>query len=78
MQEPVVSSKRRRMREDDRDEADELRMNMIDGESHFKFLKMHLLSHFCDHLPQFGNIPMYSREIGELAHTMQIQEGWRQ
>jgi len=36
------------------------------------------LGHFCDHIRQFGNIPMYSTEIGELAHKTQIKEGWRQ
>ena len=39
---------------------------------------MHLLSHFCDHIHQFGNIPMYSTGIGELAHKTQIKEVWRQ
>jgi len=53
-------------------------MDMIHGESHFNFIKMHLLSHFCDHIRQFGNIPMYSTGIGELAHKSQIKEGWRQ
>jgi len=65
------------MRDEDRDEEDELPMDMIHGESHFNFIKMHLLSHFCDHVRQFGNIPMYSPEIGELAHKTQIKEGWR-
>jgi len=39
---------------------------------------MHLLSHFCDHKRKFGNIPMYSPEIGDLADKTQIKEGWRQ
>jgi len=39
---------------------------------------MHLLNHVCDHIHQFGNIPMYSTEIGELAQKTQIKEGWRQ
>jgi len=47
-------------------------------ESHFKFIKMHLLSHFCDHIRQFGNIPIYSTEFGKLAHKTQIKAGWRQ
>jgi len=38
---------------------------------------MHLLSHLCDHIPQFGNILMYSTEFGELAHQTQIKAGWR-
>jgi len=53
-------------------------MDMIHGESHFNFIKMHLLSQFCDHIRQFGNIPMYSTEIGELGHKTQIKEGWHQ
>jgi hypothetical protein len=53
-------------------------MDLIFCESHFNFIKMHLLSHFCDHIRQFGNIPMYSTEFGELAHKTQIKAGWRQ
>jgi len=78
MLERVATSQRHRMRDDDRDEEDELRMDMIHGESDFNFIKMHLLSHICDHIRQFGNIAMYSTEIGELAHETQIKEGWRQ
>jgi len=52
-------------------------MDMIHGESPFNFIKIHLLSHFCDHIRQFGNIPMYSTEIGELDHKRQIRAGWR-
>ena len=78
IRERVAPSQWRRMRDDDRDEEDELRMDMIHGESHFNFIKMHLLIPFCDHIRQFGNIPMYSTEIGELAHMTQIKEGWHQ
>jgi len=74
MCERVAASQRRRMRDNDRDEENELRMDMIHGESHFNFIKMHLLSHICDHIRQFGNIPMYSMEIGALAHKTQIKE----
>jgi len=66
------------MRDNDRDEVDELHMDMIHGESHSNFIKMHLLSHFCDHIRQFGNISMYSTEIGELAQKTQIKAGWHQ
>ena len=78
MCERVATSQRRRMRDHDRDEEGELRMDMIHSESHFNFIKMHLLSYFCDHIHQFGNIPMYSTEIRELAHKTQIKEGWCQ
>ena len=53
-------------------------MDQIHGESHFNFIQMPLLSDFCNHIPWFGNILMYSTEIGELAHKTQIKEGWRQ
>jgi len=53
-------------------------MDLIHGESHFNLIKMHLLSHLCDHIRQFGNIPMYSTEIGDLAPKTQITERWRQ
>jgi len=52
-------------------------MDMIHTESHFNFVKMHLLSHFSHHIHQFGNIPMYSTEFGELAYKEQIKDGWR-
>jgi len=51
---------------------------LVHSESHFNFIKMHLLSHFCDHIRQFGNIPMYSTLIRELAHKTQIKDGWHQ
>jgi len=78
MLERVATSQRRRMRDDHRNEADDLRMDLIHGESHFNFIKMHLLSHFSDHIGQFGNIPMYSTVMGELPDKTQIKEGWRQ
>ena len=52
-------------------------MELIHTESHFNFIKMHLLSHFRGHIYQFGNIQMYSTEFGELAHKEQIKDGWR-
>ena len=73
----MAPSKRDRRLEDDRDEENELRIDMIHTESHFNFVKMYLLSHFSDHIRQFGNIPMYSTEFRELAHKEQIKDGWR-
>jgi len=55
-----------------------LRSTLIHHESHFNFIKIHLLSHFSVHIRHFGNIPMYSTEFGELAHKEQIKDGWRQ
>jgi len=66
------------MRDDNRQQENDLCLDLVRGESHFNFIKMHLLSHLCDNLRQFGNIPMYSTEIEELAHKTQIKHGWRQ
>jgi len=63
MSQPVAPSKRRQIRDDDREEEQERSMDLIHGESHFSFIKIHLLSHFSDHIHQFGNIPMYSMEF---------------
>jgi len=68
------------MRHDNRQEENDLCLDLpvLCGKSHFHFLKMHIRSHFCDHICQFDNIPMYSMEIGELTHKTQIKDGWRQ
>jgi len=47
-------------------------------ESHFNFIKIHCLSHFCDHICQFGNNLIYSTEFSKLAHKTQIKAGWWQ
>ena len=73
----MAPSKRRRVRDEDREEENDRRMDLIYSESHFNFIKMHLLIHFNDHICQFGNIPMYSTEYGELAHKEQIKDPWR-
>ena len=76
MEHSVAHSKRRRVRDKDREEENDRCMDLIQTESHFNFIKMHLLSHFCDHIRQFGNILMYSTEYGELAHKDQIKNRW--
>ena len=73
----LAGSKRRRVHAQDRDEENDRRMELVHAESHFNFVKMHLLDHFRDHIYQFGNIPMYSTEFGELAHKNQIKDRWR-
>ena len=59
----VAPSKLHRHLEDHRDEETDLHIHMIHGESHFNFVKMQLLSHFSDHIRQFGNIPKYSTKF---------------
>ncbi|KAG0131553.1 hypothetical protein HOY82DRAFT_485019, partial [Tuber indicum] len=41
------------------------------------FVKIHLLSHFGDHVRRFGNIQMYPTESGESNHKTRIHEGYR-
>jgi len=77
MSQLVAPSKWRRIRDDNREEEHERRMDLIHRQWHFNFIKIHLLSHFSDHIRQFGNIPMYSTAVGELAHKEQIKDGWR-
>jgi len=65
------------MRGDNHQEENDLCLHLVGCESHFNFIKMHLLSHFCDHICQFANIAKYSTEIGELPHKMQIKDRWQ-
>ena len=44
--ERVAPSLRRRMCDDNRQEENDLCLDLVRGESHFNFIKMHLLSHF--------------------------------
>ena len=73
----MAPSKRGRVHDEDREEENDQLIDLIHSESHFNFIKMHLLIHFGDHIRQFGNIPMYSREYGKLAHKEQIKDPWR-
>ena len=70
----MVPSNRRQLLAADEDEEKDLHIDMINTESHFNFVNLHLLSHFSDHIHQFGNIPMYSTEFGELTHKEQIKD----
>ena len=77
MSQAMAPSKRCQIREGNREAEDLRHMDLIHSKSHFNFIKIHLLCHFSDLLRQFGNIPMYSTEFGELAHKEKIQQGWR-
>ena len=73
----VARSKRRRVRDKNREGENDRPMDRIHSESHFNFIKMHLLIHFGHQIRQFGNIPMYSTAYGELAHKEQIKDPWQ-
>jgi Plavaka transposase len=44
---------------------------------HFNFIKMHLLRHFRSHVESYGNIPLFSTDVSELAHKVQIKDSYR-
>jgi len=75
LRERVPPSQRHRICDDHREEENDQHMELIHSESNFNFVKMHLISHFHDHIYMFGNIPMYSTEYGEVAHKEQIKDG---
>ncbi|KAL0630995.1 hypothetical protein Q9L58_010148 [Maublancomyces gigas] len=45
--------------------------------SYFNLIKMHLLTHFWQHVKRFGNIPMFSTDFSELAHKGHIKESYK-
>ncbi|KAH0604973.1 uncharacterized protein H6S33_004955 [Morchella sextelata] len=44
--------------------------------SHFHFIKLHMLSHYREHIEHFRSIPQYSTDISELTHVRQIKEAY--
>jgi hypothetical protein len=44
--------------------------------SHFNFIKLHMLSHYREHVKRFRSIFQYSTDISELAHARQIKEAY--
>jgi hypothetical protein len=44
--------------------------------SHFNFIKLHVLSHYREHVKHFGSISQYSTDISELAQVRQIKEAY--
>jgi len=67
----------RRQADQERVKRSDRRKDLIRGENHFNFIKMHYLTHFASHVRRFGTISMDSTEIGELAHKDQIKDGYR-
>ena len=69
--------KRRRLLDESPLERTDKREEILRNKSHFNFIKLHLLVHYCSHIRKFGNIPMYSTDVGELAHKVHVKEGYR-
>ena len=58
-------------------EQNDKQLELIQQESHSNCIKMHPHTHFQQHVECFGNILMYSIDMGEIANKEQIKEGWR-
>ena len=71
-----AKSKRQRLDIARKEERDARRVEIMEKESHFNYPKMHLVTHFHEHILRFGNLPIYSTEIGESSHRTQIKEGY--
>jgi len=68
---------RRWLADQERVERSDRRVDLIQCENHFNFIKMPYLTQFASHVWRFGSISVYSTEIGELAHKDQIKDGHR-
>ena len=73
----ATAAKRRRIADEQRRDLDGIVADIYDEDVDFNFVKIHLLSHFGDHVRRFGNIQMYSTESGETSHKTMIKEGYR-
>lgn len=71
-----TKSKRQRLDVARKEERDTRRVEIMERDSHFNYPKMHLTTHFHEHILRFGNLPIYSTEIGESSHRAQIKEGY--
>ncbi|KAL0630702.1 hypothetical protein Q9L58_010450 [Maublancomyces gigas] len=67
-------SKKRKREVEDKLERDEEMQHVLRNDSHFNFIKMHLLTHFAANIKKFGNIPMWSMEIGDTSHEEIIKD----
>ena len=70
-------AKRRRLLDENCMARADKHSEILRNRSPFDFIKIHLLVHYCSDVQKFGNIPMYSTDVGELAHKVQVKEGDR-
>lgn len=47
-----------------------------EGDAHFNFPKIHLMSHWVDQIRRYGTLKQYSAETHELAHKANLKDGW--
>jgi len=66
--------KRRHIADEQYCDLDGIMADIYDKDVDFNFIKIHLLSHFRDNVPRFGNIQMYSTKLGETSYKTIIKE----
>ena len=73
----ATAAKRHLIADEQRRDLDGMIADIYDEDVDFNFVKIHLLSHFGNHIQPFGNIQMYSTESGETNHKTMVKEGYR-
>ncbi|KAI5839095.1 hypothetical protein DFP73DRAFT_599063 [Morchella snyderi] len=67
-EEEPPTAKRRRLVDAERLAIDSQVLEYTRDRSDFNFPKMHMLSHFRNHVIKYGSIPQFSSELGEASH----------
>ena len=73
----ISAAQRRQQADQNRLQRVNRRVDLIQREKHFNFIKVHSLSHFASHVRLLGPIWLYPTEMGELAYKEQIKGGYR-
>ena len=73
----ATAAKRCRIADEHRQDLDEIIAYIYDEDVDFNLVKLHLLSHFGDHVRRVGNIQMYFTKCGETSNTTMLKEGYR-
>jgi len=73
----ATAAKRHRIADEPPQDLDEIVADIYDKDVDFNLVKLHLLSHFGDHVWHFDNIQMYSTVSGETSHKTMIKERYR-
>ena len=74
----MTAAKRHQIADEQCRDLDGVMADIYEQDVDFNFVKIHLLSHFGDHVRHFGNIQMYSTKSGETSHKLIIKECCRQ
>lgn len=75
-EEEPPTAKKRRLEDAERLAIDSQVLEFTRDRSDFNFPKMHMLSHFRNHVIKYGNIPQFSTELGEASHKA-IKVGYK-